>query len=324
MLRDQPYLPLYVQDFLTDEKLAECSASATGVYIRLMCLMHKSEQYGKVLLKQKDKQTDKQIKNFALKLVKHLPYNLPEIEEAILELLNEDVIQMDGDTLSQKRMVRDCELSEKRSISGRKGGKKTQKNTAKFAKAKKQANAENENEYENDIVNEHTEKRVIGKKEVGMPEKSLQEQEDRNASEKSSQERSQVQEPDITDYDELSFKIVWETYEKKGNKKTSQRKWDGLPKKAKQLAVAHIPRYVKATPDVTYRKNLETYLNQEVWNDEILQPNGNKIAENASAMGLGNTNNGAHTFRTDADKRRHEREMLAKISEAVLQQSQAT
>ena len=41
-LRDQPYLPLYVQDFLTDEKLAECSAMATGVYIRLMCIMHKS------------------------------------------------------------------------------------------------------------------------------------------------------------------------------------------------------------------------------------------------------------------------------------------
>ena len=56
-LRDQPYLPLYVQDFLTDEKLIECSASATGVYIRVMCIMHKSDPYGMILLKQKDKQT---------------------------------------------------------------------------------------------------------------------------------------------------------------------------------------------------------------------------------------------------------------------------
>jgi hypothetical protein len=64
-LRDQPYIPLYIQDFLTDEKLIECSAQATGVYVRLMCIMHKSEDYGKILLRQKDKQKPKQIENFA-------------------------------------------------------------------------------------------------------------------------------------------------------------------------------------------------------------------------------------------------------------------
>ena len=42
-LREQPYLPLYVQDFLTDEKLNECSAESTGVYIRLMCIMDKAQ-----------------------------------------------------------------------------------------------------------------------------------------------------------------------------------------------------------------------------------------------------------------------------------------
>ena len=42
-LRDQPYIPLYVQDFMTDEKLSECSAESTGVYIRVMCIMHKSQ-----------------------------------------------------------------------------------------------------------------------------------------------------------------------------------------------------------------------------------------------------------------------------------------
>ena len=74
-LRDQPYLPLYIQDFLTDEKLSECSASATGVYIRIMCLMHKSEHYGKILLKQKHKQTGKQIEDFASFFAKVLPYD---------------------------------------------------------------------------------------------------------------------------------------------------------------------------------------------------------------------------------------------------------
>jgi len=47
-LRDQPYLPLYVQDFLTDEKLMECSAETTGVYIRLLCILHKQKEYGQM------------------------------------------------------------------------------------------------------------------------------------------------------------------------------------------------------------------------------------------------------------------------------------
>ena len=83
--REQPYLPLYVMDFLTDEKLVECSAESTGVYIRLMCLMHKSEQYGAILLKQKDKQTGKQIYDFACKLMRQMPYDIETIERSLTE-----------------------------------------------------------------------------------------------------------------------------------------------------------------------------------------------------------------------------------------------
>jgi hypothetical protein len=152
-LRDQPYIPLYVQDFLTDEKLIECSAEATGVYIRLICILHKTEEYGKILLKQKDKQTSKHTKNFALKLHKQMPYTIEVIEKALDELVAEDVIQIEGDYLYQKRMVRDNEISIKRSISGKIGGEKT-KFASRFAKAKSQANSENEYEYENEIVTE--------------------------------------------------------------------------------------------------------------------------------------------------------------------------
>lgn len=159
-LRDQPYIPLYVQDFLTDEKLVYCSASATGVYIRLMCIMHKSEEYGTILLKQKFKQASKQEINFAAQLAVQMPYDLLEIENAIIELVHEEVLHIEGDYLIQSRMVRDCKLSEKRAVAGRAGGKKTQnkpiKNKEKdrkvasnFAQAKSEANTEYENEYEN-------------------------------------------------------------------------------------------------------------------------------------------------------------------------------
>lgn len=144
-------MPLYVQDFLTDEKLNECSASATGVYIKIMCLMHKQPVYGSILLGQKDKQTSDQIKNFAIKFVKHLPYDSPTIEVALTELIKEDVLQLSGDLLSQKRMMVDGELSITRSRTGKLGGEKTKENLL-FARAKNAANTEYE--YEGDIENE--------------------------------------------------------------------------------------------------------------------------------------------------------------------------
>lgn len=150
-LRDQPYLPLYVQDVLTDEKLVECSADSIGVYVFIMCVMHKSKDYGTILLKQKDKQTPIQSSNFALKLVKHLPFTMEQIEKAIEELVEEEVLNIDGDILIQKRMVKDNAVSIARSKAGKKGGDKTQKNK-KFAKANGEANSEYENKDE--IINE--------------------------------------------------------------------------------------------------------------------------------------------------------------------------
>lgn len=135
-LRDQPYLPLYVQDFLTDEKLAECSASANGVYIRVMCIMHKSEEYGKIYIKEKDfcraicpgktsGKYDGKLPAIAAKLTRHLPYSTPEIEAALEELLDEGVLSLEGNCLYQKRMVKDAEISEKRALSGRRGAQAT-------------------------------------------------------------------------------------------------------------------------------------------------------------------------------------------------------
>lgn len=147
-LRDQPYLPLYVQDFLTDEKLIECSASTTGIYIRLMCIMHKSDDYGKILLKQKDKQNGEQILNFALKLARQMPYQTDEIQEALKELIEEGVLHIENNVLYQKRMVHDNLISEKRAISGQKGGQFAQAKFKANIEAKDQANTEIENEYE--------------------------------------------------------------------------------------------------------------------------------------------------------------------------------
>jgi hypothetical protein len=151
-LRDQPYIPLYIKDFITDEKLAECSASAHGVYIRLMCLMHKSEHYGKILLKQKHKQKLSTCHNFAIAIFKQTPFDLEIVEKAIDELVAEGVLIIEGDFLVQKRMVKDFQTSEARSQAGKKGSF-----ARHFAIAKPLANdvapSANENANEDLLIN---------------------------------------------------------------------------------------------------------------------------------------------------------------------------
>ena len=169
-LRQRPYFPLYVQDFLADEKLAECSAESTGVYIRLLCIMHKSDEYDSIRLKDKDKKYPDPVTNFALKLTRQMPYIEDVIERSLAELIEEGVVQIDGDRLFQKRMVRDGQNVENKVEAGRKGGRasKTQAEPQAESEAKAKQNlkqnasrtpsrkpskseADCENEYETEI-----------------------------------------------------------------------------------------------------------------------------------------------------------------------------
>ena len=235
-LRNQPYLPLYVQDFLTDEKLMECSSSATGIYIKVMCIMHKSDEYGTILLKQKDKQTDNQISNFAIKLVKYLPFPLNEIISGLTELVNEGVIQIEDNKLMQKRMIQDNELSIIRAKSGSKGGFAKANNIAKDI-AKDIANTEDENEDENININN---------KGTANFKKSTAK---------------------ITAF---PFDEFWELYDKKVDRKKIEPKWAKITEAEREQIKLHVPMYVKSTPDKIYRKNPEAYLNARAWENEII------------------------------------------------------
>jgi hypothetical protein len=358
-LRNQPYLPLYVQDFMTDEKLAECSASATGVYIRLMCLMHKSEYYGKILLQQNDEFCyNKIVTKFAQKLSRLMPYDVSEIENSLSELLGKNVVKIEKKKgkneeffLLQKRMVRDDELSKKRSKAGKKGMSSRYKSDNKddeFCYNKNDnkiitnsitnsiTNTEYENEYEYDNkFKEEKEKGVIGEK--GKEEFSLENDESNTGDLSEYFHRECIELPLdeekfttgqkndhielVIPVDELSFENFWDLYDKKvGDKVKLRKKWEKLSKADKTLIIEYIPKYKEAQTDKQYRKNPETFLNQKAWNDEIITNNGNKITKNTGTMEFSNTGNGQNSFRTDAEKRRNEREMLRQVSRAILQQ----
>lgn len=159
-----------------------CSASTQGIYIKIMCVFHKSDQYGGILLKQKDKQNEQQILNFAYRLARLLPFTETEVTNAVAELVDEGVLTIDDDFLYQKRMVKDGQTSDARSKSGKSGGEKTAskfKESNNFAKAKHQANSEAnlqqnteyENEYDNAVVITSIEK-VSKKKPIQHSEES--------------------------------------------------------------------------------------------------------------------------------------------------------
>jgi hypothetical protein len=51
----------------------------------------------------------------------------------------------------------------------------------------------------------------------------------------------------------------------------------------------YIPNYRAATPDKTYRKNPETFLNNKSWNDELIFTNGRQTGQQTQQTGKTNT-----------------------------------
>jgi ribosomal protein L7/L12 len=67
----------------------------------------------------------------------------------------------------------------------------------------------------------------------------------------------------------IDFFVFWNMYDKKADKAVCIKKWEKLSLKEKKQILLHVPKYVKATPDIKFRKNPSTYLNQKTWLDEI-------------------------------------------------------
>jgi len=83
----------------------------------------------------------------------------------------------------------------------------------------------------------------------------------------------------VTDTDLLSdsaestiypFSKFWDDYDKKVGKVKTQKKWDKISNGDKLKIRDHIPKYKASQPDKQFRKNPEVYLNNESWNDEII------------------------------------------------------
>ena len=154
MKKTQPYLPLYVQDVLTDPNLCACSAAACGVFLYILCVLHKQPEYGVYRLWE-DADKGDLFSVLAKQLSRQTPLSADEIEPALRELVSRHVLTLGEDCIFEENMVWQNTLREKRASAGQKGGSKTQskqKNFAcTFALAKSEAKYENEIENEIDI-----------------------------------------------------------------------------------------------------------------------------------------------------------------------------
>jgi len=142
------YMKFFTKDFKNDRKLNDCSAEANGVYIHLMCMLFDCKEKGKYLMqseclsqfadilpRQNTQQSNQQIYQYIAeisrciteRLAKHLPFTIKEIERSIIELLQQDVLYIEGLFLCQKRMINDNKVSNSRSENGRKGAEATNK-----------------------------------------------------------------------------------------------------------------------------------------------------------------------------------------------------
>ena len=140
---------------MTDEKLNMCSWATQGIYIKIMCVLHKQNEYGRILFKQNPKQNSSKeinrVNYFASILIRQIPCTLEDMIFALEELTEFEVLRIDDDGLSQKRMVRDGQISDARSAAGKKGGGNPvlfkQKSKQRDKQRDKQI-TEYENEYE--------------------------------------------------------------------------------------------------------------------------------------------------------------------------------
>ena len=72
------------------------------------------------------------------------------------------------------------------------------------------------------------------------------------------------------------FEDFWDAYGKKVDRGKCLTKWDKLKYQEKLKIMEHLPDYVEATPELEYRRNPATYLNNQSWENEIITHDSRK------------------------------------------------
>lgn len=77
--------------------------------------------------------------------------------------------------------------------------------------------------------------------------------------------------PPKNDWHIDAFDELWRTYNKKVGRQQAIKAFQKITHEEFDRIMAHVPEYVRLTPDKAYRKHLATYLNGRAWEDELIQ-----------------------------------------------------
>ena len=108
---------------------------------------------------------------------------------------------------------------------------------------------------------------------------NTQRKEKKSIEDKSKEEKSKIE---FYPFDEF-----WNDYDKKVDTKKCRSKWDKVSEKDRKLIKEYLPNYKLSTPDIKYRKNPETFLNNQSWNDQIVKSNNTPVRRMVEYMMLG-------------------------------------
>jgi hypothetical protein len=122
-----PWMKFAPDRWQRDEAVRMCGAAARGVWLELICIMHKAEPYGHLLVRGKQP-TDRQLSVITGLTILEIAQGLTELEE------NEVFSRTAEGVIFSRGMVRDMELHEEMSRRGSKGAKsRYQKSNGKKA-----------------------------------------------------------------------------------------------------------------------------------------------------------------------------------------------
>jgi hypothetical protein len=140
------YMKFNFKDFNSDPKVLKCDPATVGIYIRVICLLCDSKEKGRYELSYKFQRDfaevlpRQNVQQSSQQMVRHMPnicraladefgrlfaYKNEVLFAAFEELLENEVLYLEGDCICQKRMIRDAEISNMRSGSGKKGAAAT-------------------------------------------------------------------------------------------------------------------------------------------------------------------------------------------------------
>lgn len=110
-----PWMRFFVDDYIADESLGMCSLAAQGLWVRLLCIMHKSHRRGFLCQANGEPLSLEQTARLA-------GCSTEEAGRLVQELLHSGAASAERGVLYSRRMLREADISRKRSISGRLGG----------------------------------------------------------------------------------------------------------------------------------------------------------------------------------------------------------